>query len=74
MTLVHELYTMGVLCNGSLPNDFNRKYLLLPSIYNPYCIIKFDGDNHFGYIGFRNFDESFRDEGVDRVVDTWNTP
>lgn len=56
-------------------NDFNRKYLLLPSIYNPYCIIKFDGDNHFGYIGFRNFDESFRDEGaIDRVVDTWNTP
>jgi alpha/beta hydrolase family protein DUF900 len=56
-------------------NEFNKDYLLLPSIYNPHCTIKYDGDNHLGYIGFRNFDHSLGDEGaIDRVVDTWNTP
>ena len=37
------------------------------------CTINGDGDNHLGYIGFRNSDNSLMDNGViDKVVNSWN--
>jgi hypothetical protein len=39
------------------------------------CTITGVGDNHLGYIGFRNSDDSLRDNGaIDKVVSTWNIP
>ena len=36
------------------------------------CTIFEKGDNHLGYIGFRNSDNSLMDNGaVDEVVKTW---
>jgi len=36
------------------------------------CIINGEGDNHLGYIGFRNLDNSLLNEGaIDKVVETW---
>ncbi len=36
------------------------------------CIIRGEGDNHLGYIGFRNSDNSLLNEGaIDKVVETW---
>ena len=39
------------------------------------CTINGTGDNHLGYIGFRNSDDSLMDNGaIDKVVNTWNFP
>ena len=39
------------------------------------CTINGEGDNHLGYIGFRNSDNSLMNNGaIDKVVDTWNIP
>ena len=49
----------------------------LPNLFNPFlnCTINGVGDNHLGYIGFRNSDNSLRDNGaINMVVNTWNTP
>jgi hypothetical protein len=54
----------------------------LPNLYYRYywfywwwvdsCTIFGTGDNHLGYIGFRNVDNSLRDNGaIDKVVSTW---
>ena len=38
-----------------------------------YGTIRGVGDNHLGYIGFRNSDNSLMDNGaIDKVVNTWN--
>ena len=46
----------------------------LPNPFNPFiCTIRGVGDNHLGYIGFRNSDNSLMDNGaIDKVVNTWN--
>jgi hypothetical protein len=37
------------------------------------CTINGGGDNHLGYIGFRNSDNSLMDNGaIDKVFNTWN--
>lgn len=39
------------------------------------CTINGEGDNHLGYIGFRNPDNSLLNEGaIDKVVETWRMP
>lgn len=39
------------------------------------CTIHGEGDNHFGYIGFRNSDNSLSSDGaIDKVIETWNVP
>jgi hypothetical protein len=39
------------------------------------CSINGVGDNHLGYIGFRNNDKSLMDNGaIDKVVNTWRIP
>lgn len=38
-----------------------------------YCTIFLYGDNHQGYVGFRNSDNSFMNNGaIDKIVNTWN--
>ena len=38
------------------------------------CTIVGHGDNHLGYIGFRNFDKSLMDNGaIDEVVKSWTS-
>lgn len=38
-----------------------------------YCTIFLYGDNHQGYIGFRDSDDNFMNNGaIDKVVNTWN--
>jgi len=46
----------------------------LPNLFNPFiCTIRGVGDNHLGYIGFRNSDNSLMNNGaIDKVVNTWN--
>lgn len=46
----------------------------LPNLFNPFvCTIRGIRDNHLGYIGFRNSDNSLMDNGArDKVVNSWN--
>lgn len=57
-----------------LPNLYYRYYWFY-SWWIDSCTIFGTGDNHLGYIGFRNSDDSLRDNGaIDKVVSTWNIP
>jgi hypothetical protein len=50
-----------------LPNDLPWRTSL--------CTIHGAGDNHLGYIGFRDSDDRLLNEGaIDKVVETWNLP
>jgi hypothetical protein len=57
-----------------LPNLYYRYYWFY-SWWIDSCTIFGTGDNHLGYIGFRNSDDGLRDNGaIDKVVSIWNIP